>query len=74
LFPFDEYHEMFFSRKHDLLQMTYKEFKDFLYLPTQWFSKVQEKDADYKYPAILWDFLVKAGASQIHPHSMLFLV
>jgi galactose-1-phosphate uridylyltransferase len=65
---------MFFSRKHDLLQMTYKEFKDFLYLPTQWFSKVQEKDADYKYPAILWDFLVKAGASQIHPHSMLFLV
>ena len=50
LFPFDGYHEMFFSRKHDLLDLTYAEFKDLLYMPINWFAKIHEKNPDLKYP------------------------
>ena len=41
---------MFFSRKHDLLDLEYGEFKDLLYLPITWFSKVYEKNKNLKYP------------------------
>lgn len=55
--------------KHDLTKMTYEEFKDLLTLPLQWFDKALTQNSTLKYPTLMWDFLLKAGASQIHPHS-----
>ena len=85
---------MFFSRKHDLMDMEYKEFKDLLYLPITWFSKVYEQNKSLKYPgnsfmepnifdkkfwltilkALLWDYMIRSGASQLHPHGIFFLI
>ena len=67
-FPFDEYHELFMSRKHDLSELTFDEFKDLLGLPAQWFAKVHALNATLKYPVVMWDYLDKGGASQMHPH------
>lgn len=68
LFPFDENHELFLPRKHDLLSLNFSEFKDLLKLPEKWFNQMHSKNRDLNYPVVLWDFLYKAGASQVHPH------
>lgn len=73
LFPFDENHELFLPRKHDLLKLSYLEFKDLLSLPEKWFNQLHSKDKYLNYPVVLWDFLFKAGASQVHPHCKLFI-
>jgi hypothetical protein len=69
LFPFDEFHELFLPKKHNLFELDYKEFKDLMYLPLEWFARTRKQNPGLKYPVIMWDFLYKAGASQIHPHS-----
>jgi hypothetical protein len=40
-----------------------------MYLPLEWFARKHKQNPRLKYPVLLWDFLYKAGASQIHPHS-----
>ena len=72
LFPFDSPHEMAISRKHDLLTLSFEEFKDLLTLPTKWYQTIYEKNETLKYPVLLWDFMQKGGASQIHPHCISF--
>ena len=70
LFPYDSHHEIVMPFGHDLSKLSYQEFKDFISLPTAWFNKVVEKSSSssYTYPCLMWDFLLRGGASQIHPH------
>ena len=33
-----------------------------------WYDKVYELDKEARYPAMIWDAMLKSGASQIHTH------
>jgi hypothetical protein len=35
-FPYNKFHNLFIAKKHDLLEMSFEEFKDLLSLPMQW--------------------------------------
>jgi hypothetical protein len=37
IFPYNKYHEMFLSRKHDLLKFNYEEFQDLFNAPIPWY-------------------------------------
>ena len=68
VFPFDQHQHMFMPNNHDLTQLTFDEFKDFISLPLVWFDQVREETCAAVYPTLTWDFLYSGGASQIHPH------
>ena len=40
-------------------------------LVIKWINIKHKENIKLKYPTLLWDFLQKGGASQIHPHSII---
>jgi hypothetical protein len=38
IFPFNEYHSIFLPKKHNLLNLTFEEFKQTFDLPKEWFD------------------------------------
>jgi hypothetical protein len=41
-------------------------------LVIKWIKIKHKENKRLKYPTLLWDFLQKGGASQIHPHSKIY--
>lgn len=54
---------------HSFLELDYVTFETMIAkVSVEWFEKTHKLHPDRTHPVIVWDFLAKAGASQVHPH------
>lgn len=64
------FHSVLFFKKHELDDLTEKDFLQALELANDWFKKVREK-FQTKIGILIWNFHYRAGASIYHPHFQL---
>lgn len=72
-FKLDRWHALFMLRNHHPLNWRKKEFLDLMETAQRWYRKVYSQYNVFRYPALVWDLLPHAGASQVHPHLHGFL-
>jgi hypothetical protein len=70
---YDAWSGMVYFWHHHPLEFTRAEMDAVIDAGFEWFSRVQTRDCEAKYPFFLWNCLTKAGASQVHPHAQVLI-
>jgi len=70
---YDAWSGMVYFWHHHPLEFTRAEMDAVIDAGFEWFSRVQTKDHEAKYPFFMWNCISKAGASQVHPHAQVLI-